>query len=160
MSKSNSASVYGTKPLNSLLSALFAIIGLDAIAAFAFAVAVGSVSSVATKPVSAPASSAGGQQGGAALASSVAAVGIGIGMVGAAAASLMAAVARLSGMQLLISVACLIALVSLPSVILTWFKLRRRDLGAVLNASGWAVNHPLRLALALVLLSLGGTALA
>ena len=33
---------------------------------------------------------------------------------------------------------------SLPSVILTWFKLRRRDLGAILNAGGWAANRPLR----------------
>jgi hypothetical protein len=33
--------------------------------------------------------------------------------------------------------------VSLPSVILAWFKLRARDLGAILNACGWAVNRPL-----------------
>jgi hypothetical protein len=29
-------------------------------------------------------------------------------------------------------------------VILTWFKLRQRDLGAILNASGWAINRPMR----------------
>lgn len=84
-----------------------------------------------------------GGAGGAAMASSVAAIGIGIGMVGAAAASLMAAVSRMSAQQIAISVAALVFVVSLPSVVLTWFKLRRRDIGAILNASGWAVNRPM-----------------
>jgi hypothetical protein len=35
----------------------------------------------------------------------------------------------------------LICLVSLPNVLLTWLKLRARDLAAILNASGWAVNR-------------------
>ena len=38
---------------------------------------------------------------------------------------------------------------SLPSVILAWFKLRARDLGAILNACGWAVNRPLTFSLGL-----------
>ncbi len=84
------------------------------------------------------------QAGGAAMASSVAAIGIGVGMVGAAAASLMAAISGMSAMQIALSVVALILVVSLPSVILTWFKLRRRDLGAILNACGWAVNRPMR----------------
>ena len=84
------------------------------------------------------------QAGGAALASSVAAIGIGVGMVGAALASLAAAVRGMGPWQLLAAVLAIILIVSLPSVILTWFKLRRRDLGAILNASGWAVNHRIR----------------
>ena len=84
------------------------------------------------------------QAGGAAMASSVAAIGIGVGMVGAAAASLMAAISKMTALQIAISVVALILVVSLPSVILTWFKLRKRDLGAILNASGWAVNRPMR----------------
>lgn len=82
--------------------------------------------------------------GGAAMASSVAAIGIGIGMMGAAAASLMAAVSQMVWWQLLVGVAAVVLVVSLPSVVLTWFKLRRRDLGAILNASGWAINRPMR----------------
>ena len=82
--------------------------------------------------------------GGAALASSVAAIGIGVGMVGAAAASLMAAVKGMGPWQAVASVVAIILIVSLPSVILTWFKLRRRDLGAILNAGGWAVNRQMR----------------
>ncbi|MBR2838944.1 MAG: hypothetical protein IKE55_09190 [Kiritimatiellae bacterium] len=82
--------------------------------------------------------------GGAALASSVAAIGIGVGMVGAAAASLMAAVKGMGPWQAVLAVVAIILVVSLPSVILTWFKLRRRDLGAILNAGGWAVNRQMR----------------
>lgn len=81
---------------------------------------------------------------GAALASSVAALGIGIGMVGAAFAGIVGLVAGLPWWKTAIGVLLVVVSVSLPSVILTWFKLRRRDLGAILNACGWAVNRPLR----------------
>ena len=87
--------------------------------------------------------------GGAALASSVAAIGIGVGMVGAAAASLMAAVKGMGPWQAVAAVVAIILVVSLPSVILTWFKLRRRDRGAILNAGGWAVNRQMRFSMKL-----------
>ena len=82
--------------------------------------------------------------GGAALASSVAAIGIGVGMVGAAAASLMAAVKGMGPWQAVAAIVAIVLVVSMPSVILTWFKLRRRDLAAILNAGGWAVNRQMR----------------
>ena len=82
--------------------------------------------------------------GGAALASAVAAIGIGVGMVGAAAASLMAAVKGMGPWQAVAAVVAIVLVVSMPSVILTWFKLRRRDLAAILNAGGWAVNRQMR----------------
>lgn len=88
------------------------------------------------------------QAGGAALASSVAAIGIGVGMAGAAVASVAAVVRGLGPWQLLAAILALILVVSLPSVVLTWFKLRRRDLAAILNASGWAVNRPIRFSMA------------
>lgn len=84
------------------------------------------------------------RSGGAALASSVAAIGIAMGMVGAALASILAAVSRMSALQVVGAVAVAILLVSLPSVIITWMNLRRRDLAAILNASGWAVNREMR----------------
>ncbi len=87
--------------------------------------------------------------GGAVLASSIAAIGIGIGMVGAAAASIMAAVKGMGPWQILAAIVALVLVVSLPCVILTWFKLRRRDLGAILNASGWAVNRQMRFSMCL-----------
>ena len=83
------------------------------------------------------------QAGGAAMASSVAAIGIGIGMVTAAAASLMAVVSGMNAKEVAISIVALVLVVSLPSMILTWFQLRKRDLGAILNAGGWAVNRPM-----------------
>ena len=43
----------------------------------------------------------------------------------------------------MLSLGALVLVVSLPSVILTWFKLRRRDIGAILNAGGWAINRPM-----------------
>lgn len=83
------------------------------------------------------------EAGGAAMASSVAAIGIALGMIGAAAASFAAVFTGMTKLQLLASLAALILVVSLPSVVLTWFKLRRRDIGAVLNAGGWAINRPM-----------------
>ena len=112
------------------------------------------------------------------MASSIAAIGIGIGMVGAAAASLMAAISSMPAWKIAVSVVVLVLLVSVPSMILAWFKLRRRDLGVILNACGWAINRPMHFSmkraaaftkcapdpmakvwfalLALVLLALGG----
>lgn len=84
------------------------------------------------------------QAGGAAMASSVAAVGIGVGMMGAAFASILAAVSSMTPLEILIGICALVLVVSLPSVILAWFKLRQRDLGAILNASGWAINRAMR----------------
>ena len=80
----------------------------------------------------------------AALAGSVAALGVGIGMMGAAFAGLFGLVAGLPWWKTALAVVAVLLAVSLPSVILTWFKLRRRDLGAILNAGGWAANRPLR----------------
>lgn len=78
-----------------------------------------------------------------ALASGVAARGVGVGMAGAACAGLIGLVAGLPLWKVLAGVAAIILLVSLPSVVLAWFRLRTRDLGAILNAGGWAVNRPL-----------------
>jgi len=86
---------------------------------------------------------------GAAIASSVAALGVGIGMLGAACAGLIGVVAGLPAWKVAAGLVAIVLLVSLPSVVLTWFKLRTRDLGAVLNAGGWAVNRPLYFSMSL-----------
>ena len=49
----------------------------------------------------------------------------------------------MTALQIAIALVALVLVVSVPSVILTWFKLRKRDIGAILNAGGWAVNKPL-----------------
>ena len=85
------------------------------------------------------------QAGGAAMASSVAAIGIGIGMVGSAAAALISAIKGLQPWWMFfVALAAIVLVVSVPSMILAYFKLRRRDLGAILNASGWAINREMR----------------
>ena len=84
-----------------------------------------------------------GSGGAAAMASSMAAIGVSVGLAGAALASVMAAVRGFAWWQYPLTVLMALLVVSLPSVALTYFKLRRRDLGAVLNASGWAVNRKL-----------------
>jgi hypothetical protein len=84
------------------------------------------------------------QSGGAAMASSVAAIGIGIGMLGTAAAAIVSAVNGIRPWWMIfVALAAILLAVSLPSVILAWFKLRKRDIGAILNASGWAINNPM-----------------
>lgn len=84
------------------------------------------------------------QAGGAAMASSVAAIGIGIGMVGTAVAAIVSAVSGLRPWWMFfVAIAAVILAVSVPSMVLAWFKLRKRDIGAILNASGWAVNRPM-----------------
>ena len=67
----------------------------------------------------------------------------GVAALGAACAGLIGLVAGLPLWKVLAGVAAIILLVSLPSVVLAWFRLRTRDLGAILNAGGWAVNRPL-----------------
>ena len=110
----------------------------------ATAKATGTISSI---PPAAPAAPA--KPDGAALASSVAALSVGIGMAGAALAGLIGMVAGMPLKDVVLGLLMLILIVSLPSVILTWFNLRDRDLSAILNAGGWAVNRPLRFSLKL-----------
>lgn len=104
------------------------------------------VNSVATKTTAAVVPPAGKpsaptpQMEGTALASSVAAIGIAVGLVGSAFGGLMSTVTSLPLWKTLLGVVCVFLLVSMPSVILTWFKLRARDLAPILNAGGWAVN--------------------
>ncbi len=114
--------------------------------------AVTKVGTTLTEAVSAPPpapAAAPAAPNGAAIASTVAALGVGVGMAGAACAGLVGLVAGLPTWKVIAGVFAIILIVSLPSVILAWFKLRARDLGAILNACGWAVNRPLTFSLGL-----------
>ena len=55
-------------------------------------------------------------------------------------AAIFAVLKGLTWWQWLILIAALMLIISLPSVFIAWRKLRRRDLGPVLNANGWAIN--------------------
>ncbi len=86
---------------------------------------------------------------GAALASSVAALGIAVGLIGSAVGGLVGMVAGLPLWKTALGLVAVVLLVSGPAMILTWFKLRARDVAPILNACGWAVNRSLRLSLKL-----------
>ena len=68
-----------------------------------------------------------------------AAVGLAIGSIGTFLTSLLSEVKEMHAWALLIVPAILIV-VSGPSMILAWMKLRKRNLAPLLNANGWAVN--------------------
>ena len=69
-----------------------------------------------------------------------AAVGLALGAIGTAVGSIFNALLAMSWWQLPLVVLGLFALISGPSVLLAWLKLRQRTLGPLLEASGWAIN--------------------
>ncbi len=86
---------------------------------------------------------------GVALASSVAAIGIAVGLIGSAVGSLVSLISGLPLWKILLGIAGVILAVSGPSLLITYFRLRARDLAPVLNASGWAVNGRIRMTMKL-----------
>lgn len=69
-----------------------------------------------------------------------AAIGMALGMIGAALASVAGGLAKLTWWQNLLVFVCILLVISGPSMVMAWLKLRRRNLAPVLNANGWAVN--------------------
>src|SRR5262245_11109106 len=75
----------------------------------------------------------------------VAAMGVAVGAIGGAAASLATGILRLPVWQIPLVFVGLILLISLPSMIIAYLKLRKRNLGPILDANGWAVNARARM---------------
>ena len=69
-----------------------------------------------------------------------AAIGMALGMIGTALAAVAGGLASLNWWQLIIVFICILLVISGPSMIMAWMKLRRRNLAPVLNANGWAIN--------------------
>jgi len=69
-----------------------------------------------------------------------AAIGLAIGAIGAVLASIMTGILKLAWWQFPIVIGLIILVISIPSVLLAWLKLRKRNLGPILDANGWAVN--------------------
>ncbi len=69
-----------------------------------------------------------------------AALGMGLGMLGQMVVALVKGVAAIKFWVLLLIIIGLMLVISGPSMFIAWRKLRRRDLGPVLNANGWAIN--------------------
>ena len=69
-----------------------------------------------------------------------AAIGLALGAIGTALAAIVTGFLALPLWKMPLVVAGILALISGPSMILAWLKLRRRNLGPLLDANGWAVN--------------------
>ena len=70
----------------------------------------------------------------------VAALGVALGAIGTAVASLATGIMRLDHWQIPLVLVGLMLIISLPSVLIASLKLRKRNLGPILDANGWAVN--------------------
>lgn len=69
-----------------------------------------------------------------------AAIGLAIGTLGSFLNGVVDKCLVLQWWKLLIIIAIILLLISGPSMFIAWSKLRKRDLGPVLNANGWAIN--------------------
>ncbi len=69
-----------------------------------------------------------------------AAIGLAIGAIGGILASIVGGLLGLRFWQIPLAVIGLMLLISCPSMALAWFKLKRRNLGPILDANGWAIN--------------------
>ena len=69
-----------------------------------------------------------------------AAIGMALGMIGTALVAVAEGMSGFKWWQLLIVFVCILLVISGPSMIMAYLKLRRRNLAPVLNANGWAVN--------------------
>lgn len=69
-----------------------------------------------------------------------AAIGMAIGAIGTFLASLVSGFAKMNCWQLIAAIAGIMLLISGPSMIMAWLKLRRRNISPLLNANGWAIN--------------------
>jgi hypothetical protein len=69
----------------------------------------------------------------------IAAIGVGAAGLGGMVGGLLTGFLNLKGLMPL-GVLAIILLISGPSMVLAWLKLRKRNLGPILDANGWAVN--------------------
>ena len=74
-----------------------------------------------------------------------AAIGLAVGAIGTAIASMVTGLLGLKGWQIPLALLGLLLVISGPAVVMAWFKLRSRNLGPILDANGWAVNARARI---------------
>jgi len=69
-----------------------------------------------------------------------AAIGMAIAYLSTAIVKIAKGIAMAKWWVILVVIAAIMLVISLPSMFLAWYKLRHRDIGPVLNANGWAIN--------------------
>ena len=74
-----------------------------------------------------------------------AAIGLAVGAVGTALASVVTGMLALRWWQMPLALVGLMLAISGPAMVMAWFKLRSRNLGPLLDANGWAVNARARI---------------
>lgn len=74
-----------------------------------------------------------------------AAIGLAIGAIGSVLAAVLTGFLSLAWWQMPLALVGVMLLISGPSMLLAWLQLRRRNLGPVLDATGWAVNASAKL---------------
>jgi hypothetical protein len=74
-----------------------------------------------------------------------AAIGLAVGAIGTAIAAVVTGFLNLAWWQMPLAIAGLMLVVSGPSMIMAWLKLRQRTIGPILDANGWAINGRVRI---------------
>lgn len=75
----------------------------------------------------------------------VAAMGVAFGAIGTAVSALATGLIKLPAWQIPLVFVGIALLISGPSMLIAWLKLRKRNLGPILDANGWAVNAKARI---------------
>ena len=74
-----------------------------------------------------------------------AAIGLALGAIGTAIAAVVTGFMGLHWWQMPLAIAGIMLVVSGPSMIMAWLKLRQRTIGPILDANGWAINGRVRI---------------
>jgi hypothetical protein len=75
----------------------------------------------------------------------IAAMGVALGAIGTFLAAVFTKVLELQAWQIALVLVAIVILISAPSMTMAWLKLRRRNLGPILDANGWAINARARI---------------
>ena len=70
----------------------------------------------------------------------IALISVALGSLAAAAASALVLLGKFETWQIPLVIAVVMLVISTPSMAIAWLKLRKRNLGPILDANGWAVN--------------------
>jgi hypothetical protein len=77
--------------------------------------------------------------------SSIIGLSVALGSIGTFLATVFGKFVELPAWQVPLVVIALMFTISLPSILITWMKLRQRNLGPILEANGWAINRRVKI---------------
>lgn len=77
--------------------------------------------------------------------SSIIGLSVALGSIGTFLAAIFSKFVDLAVWQWPLVIAAVMLMISLPSVLITWMKLRQRNLGPILEANGWAINSRVKI---------------